>query len=48
MGKEKNEKNGKIRCGLLLMAGLVLFTGVPVVTAYAGPAEETGTAVFRV
>ena len=48
MGKENNKKNGKIRCGLLLMAGLVLFTGVPVVTAYAGPAEETGTAVFRV
>lgn len=48
MGKENNKKNGKIRCGLLLMAGLVLFTGVPVFTAYAGPAEETGTAVFRV
>lgn len=48
MGKENNKKNGKIRCGLLLMAGLVLFTGVPVFTAYAGPAEENGTAVFRV
>lgn len=48
MGKENNKKSGKIRCGLLLMAGLVLFTGVPVFTAYAGPAEENGTAVFRV